>query len=156
MISASARAGSSVDLASLDLNGLRLQWRNLFGRAAPTGLPRSLLYKMLVYRQQEEQIGGLSIETKRLLSRLADETHGAEAADASPSARVAKATESNRTYPPGTILVREWKGKLHRVTVMKEGFAWHGQTFASLSRISREITGINWNGHVFFGGKRKR
>jgi hypothetical protein len=55
------------------------------------------------------------------------------------------------------MLVREWKGKLERVTILKEGFTWNGQTFGSLSQIARAMTGTNWNGHRFFGlrqGKR--
>ncbi len=32
-----------------------------------------------------------------------------------------------------------------------EGFAWNGQSFASLSQIAKAMTGTNWNGHRFFG-----
>jgi hypothetical protein len=47
--------------------------------------------------------------------------------------------------------VREWNGKLERVMVLEEGFAWNGRTFSSLSQIAKAITGTNWNGHRFFG-----
>ena len=49
------------------------------------------------------------------------------------------------------MLVREWKGKLERVMILEDGFAWNGQTFGSLSQIARAMTGTNWNGHRFFG-----
>ena len=49
------------------------------------------------------------------------------------------------------MLVREWKGKLERVMILEEGFAWNGQTYRSLSQIARVMTGTNWNGHRFFG-----
>jgi len=51
----------------------------------------------------------------------------------------------------GALLVREWKGRLERVMILEEGFAWNGQTFGSLSQIAKAMTGTNWNGHRFFG-----
>ena len=35
--------------------------------------------------------------------------------------------------------------------ILKEGFAWNGQTFGSLSQIAKAMMGTNWNGHRFFG-----
>lgn len=49
------------------------------------------------------------------------------------------------------MIVREWKGNLQRVTILNEGFAWDGATYGSLSQVAKAITGINWNGHRFFG-----
>jgi Protein of unknown function (DUF2924) len=51
----------------------------------------------------------------------------------------------------GTILVREWQGTSHHVTVVDGGFLWNGKTYRSLSGIARAITGISWNGPRFFG-----
>jgi Protein of unknown function (DUF2924) len=51
----------------------------------------------------------------------------------------------------GTILVREWQGTSHQVTVVNDGFLWSGRTYRSLSGIARAITGTNWNGPRFFG-----
>ncbi len=48
-------------------------------------------------------------------------------------------------------MVREWKGKLERVTVLEKGFAWNGKSYASLSQIAKAMTGTAWNGHRFFG-----
>jgi len=56
---------------------------------------------------------------------------------------------------PGTLLVREYKDEMHRVTVMAEGYAWRGQTYPTLSAVARAITGANWNGYIFFGLKKK-
>jgi hypothetical protein len=44
-------------------------------------------------------------------------------------------------------LVREWKGKLERVTVLEKGFAWNGKSYSSLSQIAKAMTGTAWNGH---------
>ena len=51
----------------------------------------------------------------------------------------------------GALLVRGWRGKLEKVMVLDEGFAWNGQTFGSLSQVAKAITGTSWNGHRFFG-----
>jgi Protein of unknown function (DUF2924) len=51
----------------------------------------------------------------------------------------------------GALLVREWNGRLERVMILEEGFAWNGQTFGSLSQIAKAMTGTSWNGHRFFG-----
>src|SRR5208283_4321404 len=51
----------------------------------------------------------------------------------------------------GAMFVREWKGKLERVTVLEKGFAWNGKSYASLSQIAKAMTGTSWNGHRFFG-----
>ena len=56
----------------------------------------------------------------------------------------------------GALLVREWKGRLERVMVLDDGFAWNGGAYASLSQAAKAITGTNWNGHRFFGLKAVR
>ena len=146
------------DLRRLTIDGLRQQWRNLSGRSAAPALTRALLIRLIAYHQQAVRHGGLSGETERLLTKIAakDAIDRISAASASSSLTVteaARTTGTDRRYPPGTILVREWQGRLHRVAVLKDGFAWNGATYASLSRVAREITGTAWNGHVFFGGR---
>ena len=56
---------------------------------------------------------------------------------------------------PGTILAREWNGRMQRVTVLADGFAWNGKTYPSLSKIAFAITGTRWNGPKFFGMRDK-
>ena len=41
---------------------------------------------------------------------------------------------------------REWNGRMHRVAVLADGFAWNGKTYPSLSKVAFEITGTRWNG----------
>jgi hypothetical protein len=49
------------------------------------------------------------------------------------------------------MLTREWSGRMHRVAVLAEGFAWNRKTYPSLSKIAHAITGTRWNGPRFFG-----
>jgi len=55
----------------------------------------------------------------------------------------------------GTQLIREYQGTEHHVTVIRNGFEYHGRTFRSLSHIAREITGTRWSGPLFFGLTRR-
>ena len=42
------------------------------------------------------------------------------------------------------------------VTVRGDDFEYQGRPYKSLSAIAREITGVRWNGWVFFGLKNHR
>ena len=49
------------------------------------------------------------------------------------------------------MLVREYLGERHTVTVVPDGFLWADKTYSSLSVIAQAITGTKWNGPRFFG-----
>ena len=53
---------------------------------------------------------------------------------------------------PGTVLVRDYHGQRHTVTVAPDGFNWQGTTYPSLSAIARAITGTAWSGAAGCGG----
>jgi hypothetical protein len=60
-------------------------------------------------------------------------------------------------FVPGTVMVREYGGEEHRVTVTAEGrFEYGGQSYRSLSAVARQITGTPWNGLVFFNVRKSR
>ena len=54
------------------------------------------------------------------------------------------------------MLVREYQGERHTVTVVPGGYVWRESTYASLSTIARAITGTAWNGPRFFGLRTRR
>lgn len=56
-----------------------------------------------------------------------------------------------RRLKPGTVLIREYQGVRHTITISPAGFIWDSHTYPSLSVIARAITGSNWNGPRFFG-----
>jgi len=128
-----------------DLSGLRRQWRAHLGGEAPAHLQRWLLIRVLAYRLQADAFGGLDKSIERELA--SEKERGA----AVPFERRTPQTRDGVGLKAGAMLVREWKGKLERVMILEEGFAWNGQTFGSLSQIARAMTGTNWNGHRFFG-----
>jgi len=133
------------NLEDLDLDGLRRQWRAHLGGEAPTHLSRWLLMKVLAYRLQSDAFGDLDKSIRRILRSEKEEGVGA------PFDRRAPQTREGVSMKAGALLVREWNGKLERVRILEEGFAWNGQTFGSLSQIAKAMTGTTWNGHRFFG-----
>jgi hypothetical protein len=135
-------------LEGLELEGLRRQWRNHLGGEALTHLPRWLLVKVLGHRLQIAAFGDLDKSVRRLLR---DEADGKGGQSTAPFDRRDAQTRDGIGLRPGALLVREWRGKLERVLVLEEGFAWNGKNFGSLSRIAKAMTGTNWNGHRFFG-----
>src|SRR5512143_3719734 len=58
-------------LRDLDLKGLRLRWQSVFRRQAPSHLPRHLLFAVMAYRLQADELGDLAPDTIRLLKQLA-------------------------------------------------------------------------------------
>jgi Protein of unknown function (DUF2924) len=133
------------NLEGLDLIGLRRQWRAHLGSEAPADLQRWLLMRVLAYRLQSDSFGGLERSIRRMLRS------GKEDAVGAPFDRRAPQTREGVSLKVGALLVREWKGRLERVMILEEGFAWNGQTFGSLSQIAKTMTGTTWNGHRFFG-----
>ncbi len=123
-------------IRSLGIDALRKRWRLMFGATPPAGLTKGIMARMIAYRIQDDAFGGLDRDLVKLLDRLA---------------RGEKPNELNRRLKPGTVLVREYKGERHTVTVVSGGFAWEGATYSSLSVIARAITGTAWNGPRFFG-----
>ncbi len=136
------------DLQSLDRRQLLLQWRNHLGGTPPSHLPTWMLMRVLAYRLQAAVLGDLE---SGLLRRLRGAEDRESEAQTSPFANRSPATRDGVGLRPGAMLAREWRGKLERVTVLEDGYAWNGKTYRSLSMIAKAITGTSWNGHRFFG-----
>src|SRR6516165_7647662 len=141
-----------VQLRDLDLNGLRVRWRNAFGKPAPEHLTRYLLFRIIAYRLQADRFGDLDAETLKVLKQAAGNEDPASAV----SKNLAQLDQRRFAPPPGTVLVREWDRTSHRVMVMPDGYAWNGKSFDSLSQVALAITGTKWNGPRFFGLRDRR
>ena len=134
-------------LRDIDVAALRARWQTVFRQKPPTHLPRHLLYRVLAYKIQADHLGDLGADSKRLLDRAESPEHAGQRA-VDQGRRVAE-------IKPGTMLAREWNGKMQRVAVLADGFAWNGTTYPSLSGAAFAITGTRWNGPKFFGLREK-
>jgi Protein of unknown function (DUF2924) len=120
----------------LGIEALRRRWRSMFGAAPPKGLTKDIIARMIAYRIQCEALGDLDRATGKLLDRFA---------------RCGNPQGLNRRLKAGTVLVREYQGQRHTVTVVPGGYLWQEGAYLSLSAIARAITGTAWNGPRFFG-----
>ena len=134
----------TLDLDRLSRDELRALWAKELGEQPPATLGRDVLALSISYTRQERHQGGFSKPFARELDHLLDRVLRG---DRTEMPRALTTALPRR----GTILVREWQGTTHRVTVAGDGFLWNGRTYRSLSGIARTITGTNWNGPRFFG-----
>ena len=128
-------------ITSLGVAELRLRWQETFKKNVPAALTKDLLARMICWRIQEEAFGGLDRATLKILDSYA------RGKPVEPS--------HHRRLKPGTVLVREYQGTRHDVSVSADGYLWQGETYTSLTTIARAITGSKWNGPRFFGLREK-
>ena len=133
-------------LEALGIEQLRSRWAEAYGRPPPACSRRQFLVRGLAQVLQEQALGGLAPALRRRLARLAVtlEGRGGDPLFAAPRIK------------PGTRLIRQWHGAVHRVTVLENGFAYRGEHYRSLFSIARAITGTRWSGPAFFGLKTRR
>ena len=124
-------------LPALAIEELRVLWQATFKKNVPKGLSRDLMVRTLAWRIQEKAFGGHDRDTLKVLASYARAKPGE--------------APMGRRLKSGTILVREFRGTRHTVTVVRDGFIWGEGTYSSLSQIAKLITGKNWNGPRFFG-----
>jgi Protein of unknown function (DUF2924) len=128
-------------LPSLNKAQLLAIWAENFSKDPPPNLRKELMVPILAYRMQEREFGGLSHGARRRLRDVA----------ASLNTEKPSQERSDSAPQTGTRLLRVWRGEMHEVIAAGNGYLYRGQTYTSLSRIAREITGTRWSGPLFFG-----
>jgi hypothetical protein len=146
-------------LRRLTVNGLREKYRELFGEDSRSG-NKDYLYRRIAWRLQANAEGDLSERARRRALEIANdadlrvrapkrfvdtEGHQRTVVTAINGAR------DTRLPQAGTLLTREFKGNMHVVKVLVDGFEFEGRLYKSLSKIATEIAGTRWNGFTFFG-----
>lgn len=129
------------NLSKLPLDELRQVWAEAWGKK-PTGrLGRILLETSLAFKLSNSLTPELQSRLEQLVKNY---KRNPKCFD-----------ERCNALKPGTQLMRSWKGKKHAVLVKSDGFDFQGRHYTSLSQIANDITGTRWNGHLFFGLKKK-
>ena len=124
-------------LESMSRAELRAAW-NREVRTTPPNVSAGLLRLALAHHLQSQVMGGITRAMERKLQEIAD---------GGAAERMA----------PGSRFVREWRGKVHLVTVSDDGrYRWQDRDWNSLSEIARTITGTRWSGPAFFGTKARK
>lgn len=128
-------------LATMSSARVKESWVDIGASASP-GLSPALLRRLLAQLMQDRQLGTLPAAVVRELERTGR---------GEPSAAPRQMTP----LTPGARLVREWNGQTIAVEIRPDGFWWKEQTWRSLSKIAREVTGAHWSGPRFFGLNRR-
>ena len=122
-------AGEIATLNTLGPSALLQKWQALFGTDPSPLLSRTFMVRAIAYRLQEQRFGGLKPSTQRLLDRACE-----------GRADVGRKRIPDERVSAGTVLIREWGGVSHRVTVLDHGVVYRGRRHRSLSGV---ITGAH-------------
>jgi hypothetical protein len=159
--SAAAVRKVALELAALErmtTSQLADKYLELYGE--PTrSRNKDYLRKRLAWRVQELAEGGLSERALERIKELGDqlpERWRMRTASPAPAVTPPPRAIDPRLPPPGSVITRTYRGTAHSLVVKDDGFEYDGRHFASLSAIARHITGTAWNGHLFFGLRKKR
>jgi hypothetical protein len=145
-------------LRGMTVNGLREKYREIFGEDSRSG-NKDHLFRRIAWRLQASAEGDLSERARRRALEIANDADLRAAApktlpcsDASSRTTVTaiNGARDSRLPKAGTLLTREFKGKMYVVKVLEDGFEFESQTYHSLSKIATEIAGTRWNGYTFF------
>jgi hypothetical protein len=117
-------------------------WTKVVGQAPRCPGSREFLLLGLAWYLQAQQESGLTSSLTRQLKRLSKASR--------PKGQGKPLTPLAR-FQVGTVITKDWQGRVYTVMVQTDGFAFEGRTYQSLSEIARCITGTRWNGPAFFG-----
>lgn len=148
----------------MTVNQLREKYDEVFGE--PTnGRHKQWLIKRIAWRMQANAEGGLSERARRRAMELANDAD-LRVTMPRPKKTALKTIAVVDPIPakpllnthllPGMVLQRVYKGATIRVRVLDKGFEFEGERYKSLTAVAKAVTGQHWNGHQFFGLRKKR
>src|SRR6202008_2415741 len=100
-------ASEIASLSKLGIDELRERWDAMFGKAPSRDISRSFLTRALAYHLQAKAFGGLKPSTQPRLAEFPHDDDG-----------WAFTATRSRIVQPGALLVREWRGINHQVSVL--------------------------------------
>ena len=142
-------------LKEKNLSELKVTYEELFdGKKAPSN-NKVYLWRKIAYRIQETEHGGLSakaeIKIQEFIQKYDPINNKALRQDAAEVNEPTKRLKRDKRLPiPGTIITKEYKGKVIQVKVLESGYEYNNKKYKKLSSIAKEITGAHWNGYLFF------
>jgi hypothetical protein len=119
---------------------------------------RQYLIKRIAWRMQANAEGDLTARARRRAAELANDADlrvhpprpGKHTDNGSVTAAGPTASAKAAIPIPGTVIVREYKGRTLNVKVLAHGFEYDGSVHKSLSAVAKKITGSHINGLRFF------
>ena len=153
-------------LYSMTTDELAKQYAQLHGTPCRTR-HKAYLIRKIAWRLQANAEGDLSERALRRAARLANDAEvrvmapktmicppqrGDSVTITVPVAAAASQSCDPRLPPPGSAIIRKYKGRTIRAIVLEDdqGFECEGERFKTLSALAHKITGSHMNGYRFF------
>jgi hypothetical protein len=146
------------ELQNKTVNQLVQRYEQVFKEECRTR-NKQYLIRRIAWRLQANDEGGLSRAALKKAAELAEDAETRVTAPRKTSSEGVKLISPEpdsfvdwdpRLPPPGNIVERQYKGKMIRVIVLKEGFEYEGRRYKSLTAIAKEVSGSHCNGFLFF------
>lgn len=138
---------------------LRAKYAEVFGERT-NGRHKEWLIKRIAWRMQAAAEGDLSERARRRAAELANDADLRMTPPRQPklaqnpeerTKTVATKFAAGTDLLPGTVVKRDYKGRVIRATVLDDGFECEGERYKSLTAVVKAVTGQHWNGFHFFG-----
>ena len=140
------------ELNEMTVGELAERYKAVFGESTRTR-NKQFLRKKVAYRIQELAEGGLSPRALERIEQLATIVPARWRQPLAQTKTGATVSRDPRLPPAGTEITRVHDGVEHKVIVLDDGFEHRGKRHRSLSRIAKLITGVQWNGFLYFFGR---
>ncbi|MDD3375791.1 MAG: DUF2924 domain-containing protein [Candidatus Omnitrophica bacterium] len=150
-----AQLSKIMALKEKSLTELKEAYKKLFdGKKAPSN-NKVYLWRKIAYRIQEIDYGGLSAKTKDKVQELIQKYDPINNKTLRPNTPEMngpsrKHKRDKRLPILGTVITKEYKGKVLQVKILDSGYEYNNKKYKSLSSIAKEVTGAHWNGYLFF------
>jgi len=157
----------ATEIAALDelaTGELAERYAELHGQPCRTR-HRAYLIRKIAWRIQANAEGDLSERARKRAAELANDAEvrvmapptmvcppqaGTAATVTSPVSTSRTKARDPRLPTPGSAIVRQYKGRKHRIVVLDDGFEYEGDRYRTLSAVAKTITGSHINGYRFF------
>jgi hypothetical protein len=158
-------------LKDADVEELQAKHKELFGGQEATSDNKVYLIRRIAYRLQELEYGsarpeankglahhsgGLSEKAQKRLNELITLHDPVNNKAMRPEismetgARKKNVGRDRRLPIPGSVIVKEYRGKKIEVKVLENSFEYNGKIHKTLTAIAEDVTGAHWNGYLFF------
>jgi hypothetical protein len=133
------------------VSALRQRYAEVFDESPPQTGNRTWLLRRILWRLQAQAYGSLSERAQRQAALLANDADLRLSPPRSAKGTAFLERSADPRLPKtGTVLNRRYRGHLHQVQVLAQGFAYQDSTYRSLSAVAKAITGTHCNGFWFF------
>ena len=145
----------------LPVRELRKEDAEVFGEAT-NACNKDWLIKRIAWRMQSNLEGDISERARQRALEISCEADVRTTPPANkPKPSPTPAPERKKTHdfppslderlpPPGNLVTRKYKGRLHVCKVRRDGFEYEGELYKSLTAVAKTITGQHLSGYAFF------